>query len=49
MLPAMLAERFTLTVHDETRQRPVYARVFARPDAIVPVLVIDSAARPPAN
>ena len=32
MLRALLAERFKLAVHNETRERPVYALVLARPD-----------------
>ena len=32
MLRALLAERFKLAVHDDTRERPVFALVFARVD-----------------
>ena len=32
MLRTLLAERFKLAVHNETRERPVYALVLARPD-----------------
>jgi uncharacterized protein (TIGR03435 family) len=32
MLRHLLADRLALTVHDETRQRPIYALVFARTD-----------------
>jgi uncharacterized protein (TIGR03435 family) len=51
MLRALLAERFKLVVHHETKEQPVYALVLARPDgklgAQIKPSTLDCSVQPP--